>query len=200
MHLRYPDTFAGTAAYVAKLTGVFAALNTGVDFVEASSAPVGGGRLDAIDTGRCSAAPTAEVVALFNDFAPQPLGGDDVTVFFAGQLNGGATLGCANHPGGCRGVIVSCQADEMVLPHEIAHLFLGDIHNHTNHQNLMWPNTDEIIDPPKLTTAQRVRIRTGDWATVAAPPVVMEVEMANGVGTLTTVKAKKTRKKKKRRR
>ena len=99
MHLRYPDTFAGTAAYVAKLTTVFAALNTGVDFVEASSAAVGGGRLDAIDTGSCSAAPTADVVALFNDFAPRPLRPDDIAVFFARQLAAGV-LGCANPPSG----------------------------------------------------------------------------------------------------
>lgn len=193
LHLRYPDTFGGTASYVQKLVDVFDALNTDIDFVEASSVPVGGGRLDAVDAGSCNGGTSTEVEALFDEFAPVPFGDDDVMVFFADRLTGGARLGCAHHPADSRGVIVSCQAREMVLPHEIGHLFLGDVHDHHDTENLMFRNSDQIDDPPRLTGAQRSRIRTGAWASVTAPPIFMGVEVAEGAKSLTTAGPKKKR-------
>ncbi len=192
LHLRYPDTFAGTNAYLRKLTTVFANLNTHVNFATASSVAIGDGRLDTIDAGNCAGAPAQDVVDLFDEFAPQPLGNDDVTVFFVGRLTGATKLGCANSPTGFRGVVVSCEAKAIVLPHEIAHLFLGEGHEPVDDQNLMWANTDEIVTPPVLSTYQRQQIQTGNWAT-AAPPMVVAVEMANGVGKMPKRKATKKR-------
>lgn len=158
LHVRRPEG-QEVARFFAAWPAVFDSL--GLTFDVATDQSVPGPRLNTIDVGLCSNGPSDDLSDAFLALAPDAIGRDDIVVLFARQLTGISRLGCAQHPPGVRGVAVSCAAvNPMVLPHEIAHLFLGAGHDGVS-SNLMFGNTDELAAEPQLREDQKAIVTAG---------------------------------------
>lgn len=196
MHIRRPSGFVRVDEFVTRLQSLFDHYNVrhnlGLTFEVASEQPTRDPRLLRVDAGDCTGGPSEEVRELFFALAPADMSDDEIAVLFAGELTGDAKLGCSQCPPGRRGVVVSCQARTLALPHEIAHLFLGPGHC-TSTANLMFENSDGITrDPPALQPDQVEALRAGEWAmpaegvfAVAQPAVVEAVTIAEATVTTT---------------
>jgi hypothetical protein len=99
--------------------------------------------------------PTAEENNLYNlerDHAPA-----DIIAYYVRSTNIGVR-GCAAHPSGQPGSVVTDVATQYTMAHEIGHVLgLGHV---TDRSNLMHPNTGQInVHPPNLTNTQLNTIR-----------------------------------------
>lgn len=190
LHVRRPEG-EDVARFLEACPTVFGPL--GLTFDVVSDQALADPRIDKIDVGLCSNGPSQGVRDAFQSFAPAAMGPNDIVVLFARQLTGISRLGCAQHPPGVRGVSVSCAAaNPMVLPHEIAHLFLGAGHDGLN-SNLMFANTDQLADVPQLREDQKARLTTGVFVDELQPVGPMFVAKRRRRGPPEPVRARKAR-------
>jgi hypothetical protein len=178
LHLRYPASFGNVDLFVSKLSTVFNSYNVDITFDVATSQPVNDNILRPIDVG-CITGLSMEAVDLFRTLAPAGMTDDEIAVLFPLRFTGAVQWGCAQCPIGSRGVLVSCLARPVTLPHEVAHLFLGPNHMDSV-ANLMYRDTDLITrDLPVLVPDQKRTLRAGNWAlpAIGAPRLgVLSVE------------------------
>lgn len=167
IHFRFPPGFDRLNGFLAKLRTVFGHYQSshGIDITfDAASAEAHQTLGDPVRTGTCTLGPTPEATAAFETCAPGGMGEDDIAVLFPVGLDGSSRFGCAQCPVGLRGVMVSADAPELTLAHEIGHLFLGTDHS-VSKTNLMFGDPERVQeDPPLLTTTQIERLRESDWA------------------------------------
>jgi hypothetical protein len=119
-----------------------------------------------LETGTCGGGfgdnITGEVAALYAN--RRFVQGDDLVIYFIRDTTPDSLNGCAHHPSGRPGAVVTAHASTWTLGHEVGHV-LGLGHVDDNNRLMTEHGTDKITNPPPdLTTSEIFDLVADDLA------------------------------------
>jgi hypothetical protein len=110
-----------------------------------------------LETGKCGSGfgdnITGEVADLYSN--RRFVQGDDLVIYFIRDTTPESLNGCAHHPSGRPGAVVTAQASTWTLAHEVGHV-LGLGHVDDNNRLMTGNGTDRITNPPPDLTAGEI--------------------------------------------